>query len=76
MVKKLVPIGNSYGIIIDRPVLDLLGITQQTSLEMTTERGGLFLRPLDGADDRKTRVRQSATRVAREHRNLLKKLAD
>jgi hypothetical protein len=76
MVKKLSPIGNSYGVIIDRPILSLLGIDPQTPLEMTTERGGIFFRPLNQTDDRKKRVRESIARTARVHREALKELAD
>ncbi len=32
MIKKLSPIGNSLGLLIERPILDLLGITRHTPL--------------------------------------------
>jgi hypothetical protein len=36
VLKKLRPIGNSYGIITDRPIMDLLGIDANTQFEVTT----------------------------------------
>lgn len=77
MIKMLSRIGNSYGLIIDRAILDLLGIDPETPLEVTTERGGLFVRPVSsGADDHKDRVRRSAARMARIHQDTLRKLAE
>lgn len=76
MVKTLRPMGNSYGIIIDRPIMDLLGIEPDSQLEVTTQDGGLLLRPVKNATDHKTRVRQSAKRMASIHREALKGLAD
>jgi hypothetical protein len=39
MVKKLSPIGDSLGLIIDRPSLDLPGIARATPLEIKTDGG-------------------------------------
>lgn len=77
MVKMLSKIGNSYGLIIDRPILNLLGIDPETPLEVTTERGGLFVRPASSeVGDHKDRVRRSAARMAKIHRGTLRKLAE
>jgi antitoxin component of MazEF toxin-antitoxin module len=75
MIKTLTPIGNSLAIILDRAVLDALGITRETLLEVTARDGGLFIRPLDAADH-EVRVRASAARMARVHRESLRKLAE
>ena len=51
MVKTLQQIGNSWGVIIDRPVLDLLGITAETPLKVELARNGsraLVSTPLEG----------------------------
>jgi antitoxin component of MazEF toxin-antitoxin module len=76
MVKTIRQIGNRYGIIIDRAVLDLLGIDAQTQLEVTIQDNGLLLRPWQDTNDRKARVRRSANRMATIHRKALKELAD
>ena len=44
--KHLTAIGNSFGIIIDKPILDLLNITKDTPLEVKTDGAGLIIRPL------------------------------
>ncbi len=56
MVKTLIRHGNSLALIIDKPVLDLLKITEETPLEIETHDGkSLQIRPLAGgkADIRK-----------------------
>jgi len=76
MVKTLRRIGNSYGVIIDRPIMELLGMDSQTRLEMTVHNGGLLLRPITDAGDHKASVRKSSARMAKIHRQSLRELAD
>jgi len=45
MIKTLTPIGNSLGLIIDRPILNLLNIERDTELEITTDGETLIIRP-------------------------------
>ena len=53
MIKTLRPVGNSLGLIIDRPILELLGIDRQTQLRVRTDGKVLSLNPSrrDGPDD-------------------------
>jgi antitoxin component of MazEF toxin-antitoxin module len=67
MVKHLQKIGNSRGIVIDKPILDLLNVREDAAFEVTPEKGGLFLRPLS--------ARAAYERVAAKHRKSLDKLA-
>jgi len=43
MRKRLVAIGNSLGIILEKPILELLNIQRETDLEMTTDGEALIL---------------------------------
>ncbi len=45
MIKTLTPIGNSLGLIIDRPILNLLHIDRDTELEISTDGQTLIIRP-------------------------------
>ncbi len=49
LVKKLTVVGNSLGLIIDRPILELLDITRDTPLEVRTDGESLILRPVRAA---------------------------
>jgi antitoxin MazE len=75
MIKKLEQIENGYAIIIDRPMLELLGVEPDSLFELTTERGGLFLSPVRDSEEHKHRVERSITTMAAIHRDSLKKLA-
>lgn len=74
MVKKLTAIGNSLGIIIDRPILDLLRINRDTQLEISTDGEALIIRPRVAAHRR--RVQASAERLMSSHDETLRRLAE
>ena len=73
LLKKLIPVGNSMGLIIDRAVLDLLGITRETALELTTDGRAIIITPAD--QEYLDRVRGSAGKVMQAHGRTLKRLA-
>ncbi len=50
MIKHLTPIGNSLGLIIDKPILDLLGIGRDTPLMITTDGKRLVVERAPGED--------------------------
>jgi antitoxin MazE len=76
MVKTLSIIGNSLGLIIERPILELLHITKDTPLEITTNGESLTIRPvIVDANDKKSRVRASGKRMMSAHAATLRKLA-
>lgn len=75
MIKRLQVIGNSAGIIIDKPVLELLGITQDTDLELTTDGTSLIITPKRGRSQRSERVAGVQARVLKKHANTFQKLA-
>jgi antitoxin component of MazEF toxin-antitoxin module len=73
MRKKLSAIGNSLGIVIEKPILELLDITRETELEMTTEGGKLIIAPIRAP--KRDRVKASLARAMDVHAESLKKLA-
>ena len=73
MIKKLTTIGNSQGIIIDRPILELLDIDKDTPLEVRTDGVALIIRPAD--KKRRARVKAATERLMNEHDETLRKLA-
>ena len=46
MIKQLTKHGNSWAIVIDRPVMDLLKIEPETPLEITTDGHVLTIEPV------------------------------
>jgi antitoxin component of MazEF toxin-antitoxin module len=73
MVKHMSRIGNSLGLIIDRPILDLLKIDEHTPLEVSTDGNGLTIRPMH--EPKPARVAKAARRVMKAHEATLRKLA-
>lgn len=49
MIKHLQSVGDGLGIVIERAILDLLGIDEQTPLEVRTDGEGLIIRPAGSA---------------------------
>ncbi|MCG5054120.1 MAG: AbrB/MazE/SpoVT family DNA-binding domain-containing protein [Myxococcales bacterium] len=74
MAKRLQAIGNSSGIIIDRPILDMLGITSETELEVKTDGKSLIITPLDDAK-RRSRLKAIQARTLKKHAGTFRKLA-
>lgn len=74
MRKNLTAVGNSLGIIIEKPILDLLGIKRDTPLEMITDGHRLIIEPLDIVD-RKERIAAATQHVMKNHEKTLRKLA-
>jgi antitoxin MazE len=75
MVKRLQPIGHSFGVIIDRPLLEVLGINRDTLIEISTDGKALTLRPVDESSH-KARVRKSTARMSKIHHETFEKLAE
>lgn len=74
MTKRLTRVGNSQAIVIDKPILDLLGITAETDLEITTDGKGLHITPV-GTAERRQKVKAAASRIMKKHRSTFEKLA-
>ncbi len=73
MIKKLSSVGNSLGLIIDRPILELLNIDRDTPLEVRTDGEALIIRP--AKLNKKERVRAGTKRMMATHQAALRKLA-
>ena len=74
MIKKLVAHGNSVAIIIDKPILELLGINRETPLEIITDGKNLIIAPVDTVK-RKKKFKTTLAKINRLHGKTLKKLA-
>jgi antitoxin MazE len=75
MIKKLTRHGNSRALVIDRSVLDLLKIDDDTPLEITTDGSRLIIEPLVG-DARRTALEAAMTTGNARYGRMLKKLGE
>ncbi len=74
MHKNLTTIGNSLGIVIEKPILQLLGINRDTVLDMTTDGEALILRPVRQAGLSRG-VADATEHVLAAHAETMRKLA-
>ena len=73
MRKKLSAIGNSLGIVIEKPILELLDISRDTELEMKTDGQRLIIEPV--RKGKKRRMAAALERALVAHDESLRKLA-
>jgi antitoxin component of MazEF toxin-antitoxin module len=74
MRKKLSAIGNSLGIIIEKPILELMDIDRDTDLELTTDGHRLIIEPIRRRP--RKRLAEAARHVMDAHDETLRKLAE
>ena len=74
MTKRLQAIGNSSGIIIDKPILEILRITPETELEVSTDGERLIVTPVRPLNRKATLARAQA-RTLKAHEKTFRKLA-
>jgi antitoxin component of MazEF toxin-antitoxin module len=78
MRKRLSTVGNSLGLVIEKPILELLNITKDTELEVVTDGTRIIVEPIRSKaerDEHQRRVATSTKKVIARHRELFAKLA-
>jgi antitoxin component of MazEF toxin-antitoxin module len=75
LTKTLVRHGNSLALVIDRPILDLLGIGEDTPLSLTTDGRRIVLTP-GPAPARKERLREAMADADGKFAKMFKRLAE
>ena len=75
MIKTLTKHGNSWALVIDKPVLELLNIQPETPLKIRTDGQTLIISPADESE-RKQRFRAALDATNRRYGKALKRLAE
>lgn len=78
MRKTLSTIGDDLGIVIEKPILELLGITRDTELEVSTDGTRLIVEPVREVEarGRRGRVGAATKRVMKNQDRTLRRLAE
>lgn len=74
MVKKLTKHGNSYALIIDKPIMDLLNITADSTLDISTDGKSLLIRPAETA--RQAKFDKVLDQTCKQYNDAFRKLAE
>ena len=75
MIKQLRKVGNSNALLLDRPVLDLLGLDEAGRVQLTVEGGALIVTPVNPRTVDPKRFEAALDEFVRERRPVLRKLA-
>jgi len=75
MIKKLTKHGNSYAVVIDKPILDLLHAKPDTPFEVISDGRSLVLTPVREPEEEK-KFEDALAMVHSRFGNAMKKLAE
>jgi antitoxin MazE len=75
MIKNFVKHGNSWALVIDRPILDLLKITPEEPVEISTDGKTMTITPVGTSVDKK-QVRAARKKINARYRKAFQKLAE
>ncbi len=75
MRKKLTRTGNSLALVLDRPLLDQLGIDEETTLELSTDGSVIVVSPVRDKR-REAKLREIIDRADARYAGVFKKLAE
>ena len=75
MVKKLIQHGNSMALVIDKPIMEMLKITSETTFELSTDGKNLILSPQTEHDQEKN-ILKSLEKINKKYGSVLKKLGE
>ncbi len=74
MIKKMITHGNSSALIIDKPIMELLHIDNDTLLEISTDGSNIIISPVQDID-RMNKLNKSLDKINKKHQATLQKLA-
>lgn len=75
MIKTLTKHGNSYAMVIDKPILELIKANPKTPFEVLSDGRSLVLTPVRSAKEEK-KFQEAVAMVHKRFGNAMKKLAE
>jgi len=75
MVKKLIQHGNSAALVIDKPIMEILNITNETTFELSTDGKNLILSP-QVENNQEEMIIHSLKRVNKKYGAVLRRLGE
>jgi len=73
MVKKLIQHGNSVALVIDKPIMELLNITNETAFELSTDGRNIILSP-QVRQNQQNDILHSLEKINKKYGKVLKRL--
>ena len=75
MIKQLRKVGNSTALLLDKPILELLGISDRDQVQLTVTAGSLVITPVQPHTAAQEKFEESVARVMKKRRKLLDRLS-
>ena len=76
MIKQLRKVGNSHAILLDKPILELLGIGEESHVQLTIQDGVLIIAPINPQPISPRDFDQALEKVMTKRSAVLKRLAE
>ncbi|MCL2155835.1 MAG: AbrB/MazE/SpoVT family DNA-binding domain-containing protein [Leptospirales bacterium] len=75
MKKKLIKHGNSAALVIDKPIMEMLNITNETTFELSTDGKNLILSPqIEHAQEKN--ILDSLEKINKKYGSVLRRLGE
>jgi antitoxin component of MazEF toxin-antitoxin module len=75
MIKQLRKVGNSNALILDKPILELLGLEEEGQVQLTIQDGNLIVTPARPQLVRAEEVSEKLDYVMKKRADVLRRLA-
>ena len=75
MIKRLRKVGNSTALLLDKPILELLGIKDGGKVQLSVTNGSLLVTPVHPTTPNQENFDECVDRVMKRRRKLLKRLS-
>ena len=75
MIKKLIQHGNSVALVIDKPIMEMLNLSNETTFELSTDGRNIILSP-QPESNRQNEILQSLEKINKKYGAVLKRLGE
>ena len=76
MIKQLKKVGNSNALILDKAIMELVGLKDKGDVQLTVHNGSIIITPTHPEQVDMKRFEACLDRVVTERREVLRKLAE
>lgn len=75
MIKQLRKVGNSNALLLDKPIMELIGLEEQGSVKLTVSDGALIITPVHPNPVSDEKFQQCLDRTVKQWGSVLERLA-
>ncbi len=76
MIKQLRKVGNSNALILDKPILELLGLEEDGQVQLTIQDGNLIVTPARPHKIDPKNISEKLDYIVKKRKKVLKRLAE